>query len=71
MIEEFVENLPDGRKKIELSDSIQGRGAFGRFKDTIYDLRLEQKWYKFREEAYEQVARNWCEENGIEIIKDK
>ncbi|HBI74630.1 MAG TPA: hypothetical protein DDY59_15860 [Lachnospiraceae bacterium] len=71
MMEEFVENLPDGRKKIELSDAIQGRGAFRRFKDTVYDLGLEQKWYKFRDEAYEQVARNWCEENEIEIVKDK
>ena len=71
MMEEFVENLPDGRKKIELSDALQGRGAFRRFKDTVYDLELEQKWYKFRDKAYEQVARNWCEENEIEIIKDK
>jgi hypothetical protein len=71
MMEEFVENLPGCIKKIELSDSLQGRGAFRRFKDTIYDLGLEQKWYKFRKLAYEQVARNWCEENGIEIIKDK
>lgn len=68
MMEEFVESLSDGRKKMALSDSLQGRGAFRRFKETIYDFGLEQKWYKFREEAYEQVAKNWCEENRIEII---
>lgn len=71
MMEEFVENLPEGRKKMELADAIQGRGAFRRFKDTVYDVGWEGKWYKCREESYEQVARKWCEENGIEIIKDK
>lgn len=49
IMEEFVENFPEDRKKIELSDAIQGRGAFRRFKDTVYDLGLEQKWYKFRD----------------------
>ena len=45
MMEEFVDNLPDGRKKGELYDAIQGRGAFRRFKDEVYELGLEQKWY--------------------------
>lgn len=45
MMKEFVENLPDGRKKGELYDAIQGRGAFRRFKDEVYELGLEQKWY--------------------------
>lgn len=71
MMEEFVGNLPNGRKKEELYDSIQGRGAFRRFKDSVCDLGLEQKWYKYRDDAYEKLAIEWCEDNGIEIIKDK
>lgn len=71
IMEEFVGNLPNGRKKEELYDSIQGRGAFRRFKDSVCDLGLEQKWYKYRDDAYEKLAIEWCEDNGIEIIKDK
>jgi hypothetical protein len=71
MIEEFIDNLPEGRKQEELYDSIIGRGAFRRFKDEVYELGLEQKWYKYRDEAHEKLAREWCEENGIEIIKNK
>lgn len=71
MMEEFIDNLPEGRKQDELYDAIQGRGAFRKFKDEVYELGLEQKWYKYRDEAYGNLAREWCEENGIEIIKDK
>lgn len=71
MMEEFIDNLPEGRKQDELYDAIRGRGAFRRFKDEVYELGLEQKWYKYRDKAYEKLAIEWCEENGIEIIKDK
>ena len=71
MMEEFIDSLPEGRKQDELYDVIQGRGAFRRFKDEVYELDLEQKWYKYRDDAYEKLAIEWCEENGIEIIKDK
>ena len=47
MMEEFVENLPDGRKKMELSESLQGRGAFRRFKDVAYDLGLDKNGTSF------------------------
>lgn len=68
--EEFIDNLSEGRKQDELYDTIKGRGTFRRFKDEVYELGLEQKWYKYRDVAYEKLAIEWCEENGIEIIKD-
>ena len=71
MMEEFVDNLPDGDKKDKLYDAIRGRGAFRRFKDEVYKLGLEQKWYKYRDEAYEMVAIEWCNKNQIEIIKER
>lgn len=68
MMEEFINDLPEGRKQDELYDVIQGSGAFRRFKDEVYELGLEQRWYKYRDEAYEKLALEWCKENGIEII---
>lgn len=69
MMEEFIDNLPEGGKQDELYDAIRGRGAFRRFKDEVYELGLEQKWYKYRDDAYEKLALEWCEKNGIKIIK--
>lgn len=71
MMEEFIDNLPEGRKQDKLYDAIQGSGAFRKFKDEVCELGLEQKWYKYRDNAYEKLAIEWCKENGIEIIKDK
>lgn len=69
MMEEFVENLPQGRAQGKLADAISGRGAFRRFKDTVYDLCLEQKCFNFRDSKYVKIAREWCKQYGIDIIE--
>ena len=65
IMEEFVEQLEDVRKQNSLYRALSGRGAFRRFKDMLYEVGLEQKWYKYREQAFLEIAKNWCEEKGI------
>ncbi|MCA0970830.1 hypothetical protein LCM20_09530 [Halobacillus litoralis] len=48
-----------------LLKAIQGRGAFGRLKSKISDLEIEDEWNDFKNEAYKQLAREWCEEHAI------
>jgi len=69
MMEEFIESLPEGRKQNILIDAIRGRGAFRRFKDVVYELDLEQRWFNFRDDEYERISREWCEIHGIQIIE--
>lgn len=69
LMEEFIDTLPEGRKKNILEEAIIGRGAFRRFKDALYDLGIEKQWYQYHDRAYEKIAREWCEKNGIEIEK--
>lgn len=66
MMEDFIDDLPDGGKKYTLAMSINGRGAFRRFKDTVRHYGLEEQWYAFREKCYARVARRWCEDNDVE-----
>lgn len=47
-----------------LVGAIQGRGAFRRFKDKLYDLSLEKQWYQYRDEAYEK-----SQGNGVKDIR--
>ncbi len=47
-----------------LAGAIQGRGAFRRFKDKLYDLSLEKQWYQYRDEAYEK-----SQGNGVKDIR--
>lgn len=65
MMEDFIENLPEGRKKDRLENAIRGRGAFRRFKDTLYDLDLENRWYRYQEQRFTEIARKWCEDHHI------
>ena len=69
MMEEFINIVPEGIAQSKLEYAIQGRGAFRRFKDTVYDLGLEQKRYKYRDEVYEKIAREWCDRNKIDIVE--
>ena len=69
IMEEFIYELPAGRNQDVLARTIQGRGAFRRFKDKLYDLNLEKHWYQYRDEAYEKIARQWCEKYKIDIVE--
>ena len=54
IMEEFIYELPEGKNQDVLERAIQGRGAFRRFKDKLYDLNLEQHWYSYKDSAYER-----------------
>ena len=69
IMEEFIYELPAGKNQDVLARTIQGRGAFRRFKDKLYDLNLEKHWYQYREEAYEKIARQWSERHKIDIVE--
>ncbi len=66
IMEEFCEQIENPRIREHLFNTINGRGAFRRFKDTIIDYNIENKWYQFREQAYQKIAIEWCKENNIE-----
>lgn len=65
IMEDFAETLT-GAAHNRLSSAIRGKGAFRRFKNTVYDLGIDEQWYAFQEDAYKRIAAEWCEENGIE-----
>lgn len=69
LMEEVIYELPAGKNQDVLTGAIQGRGAFRRFKDKLYDLNLEKQWYQYREEAYEKIARQWSERHKIDIVE--
>ena len=65
IMESFVDTLT-GPTYEKLAHAIQGRGAFRRFKDTVYDLGIDQQWYDYQADAYKRIAVRWCEANDIE-----
>ncbi|MDR2572314.1 MAG: UPF0158 family protein [Oscillospiraceae bacterium] len=70
IMEEFVGAVTDPHKNELLSVAIEGRGAFRRFKDTLYRVDLIDLWYTFKNNAFIEIAREWCERNGIEYVEN-
>ena len=69
IMESFIESLPPGAARQELTHAIRGKGAFRRFKNGIYYLRIEQQWYDYHAAAYRKIAIRWCRDEEIEYIE--
>ena len=65
MMQDFASEQEQCRCHPELMSAVHGSGAFRRFKHAIYRLGLEDAWFRYREAAYERVAREWLEDNNI------
>lgn len=70
IMEGFIEDECSGEAKEWLSEAIKGRGAFRQFRNTADRFGLLDKWYKYRYEAYEDLAIEWCNYYGIEYIDE-
>ncbi|RRK09296.1 hypothetical protein D1831_13505 [Lactiplantibacillus garii] len=65
IMQAYTERLPAGKDQRQLAESLRGRGAFHHFRETLIRLDLEQAWYAFQDQAYRQIAIDWCHENGL------
>ena len=61
----FAANVADRRANELLRVALEGKGAFSRFRNTLYRVGLEKEWYAFKHKALVEIAREWCEDNGI------
>jgi hypothetical protein len=59
IINEFAEAQHSKQVRQELLEAIHGAGAFRMFRRTIRRLGIEKSWYRFREEALADIARDW------------
>ncbi len=67
MMERFADSCVEEEARIQLDRALRGSGAFRRFKDTVNQLGLAERWYAFRDRGYEEVAIEWCQAHGIDF----
>ena len=65
IMEGFARSVADGDVSDELEAALRGRGAFGRFKDTLRRRGMTDAWYRFRDVALEAIAVDFLEEHEI------
>jgi hypothetical protein len=55
-------------------DTVEGffyrKGAYSRFKGLLEARGLLQRWYDFENNAEQRALREWCEENGIQLLPE-
>lgn len=67
---QFIYEIDNIELKMLLISKVNGHGAFKRFRIAIDTYSLTEKWYKFRDEKYKEIAIHWCENNHIKYEKD-
>jgi hypothetical protein len=70
IMERFCLSIADEKVSDVLLDKIRGSGAFRRFKDTVYRYGIEKDWFRFKDEAYKEIAVSWLESHGFEYADD-
>ncbi len=69
-MEDFIDTVQDQHFQQRLADVIRGRGAFRRFKDTLFDdLTERERWFQFKHERNRQRMLGWLESEDIELTE--
>ncbi len=71
MMQDFIGTVSDDSIAQTLSISLQGSGAFRRFKDHLYQFEIQDEWFACRDNKYKQVAIGWCRDNDVDYIDDE
>lgn len=68
--ERFIDQLKDEKAQQILYKSIDGRGAFSRFKNNLFELNMEDEWHEFKGREDRKNALNWLFGKGLIAEKE-
>jgi len=66
IMREFAEQWPDESVASDLLKHLGGRGSFRRFREAVFEHRIEDQWRTFRDEKERDFLIGWCRENNVE-----
>jgi len=69
IMERFCYAVENRKIANDLLRSIEGKGAFRRFKDALLRHGIEKNWYAYKDEACKEIAREWCEEHCVSWLE--
>jgi hypothetical protein len=67
IMNEFCQEVKPDNIRATLLGVIHGNHPFRRFKDQIANHNMWDQWNQFRRQAFEEIVRDWCEENSVSL----
>lgn len=68
-MERFIATVEEGPLRTKLLQSIDGKGAFRRFKDVLMSFPVDrERWFTFRSERLRTCMESWLEAQGVEAM---
>lgn len=61
-------HLPDYYERVV--DMFRRRGAYGRFKELLASMNLENSWYAFEGETTRRALAEWCTDNDVTLVNE-
>jgi hypothetical protein len=69
-MERFIATVDEGPLRQRLLQSIDGKGAFRRFKDVLMSFPVDrERWFAFRSERLKMCMEGWLDAQGIAPVE--
>jgi len=66
VMREFAQQWPDESVASDLLKQLGGPGSFRRFREAVFEHRIEDQWRTFQDEQERDLLIAWCRENDVE-----
>jgi hypothetical protein len=70
MMENFCDTIEDQTARSALRAGMTKQDVFESFKSAAQQYGLVEKWEQFRENAYRDLAIEWCASNDIPFVEE-
>jgi Uncharacterised protein family (UPF0158) len=68
-MERFIATVEEGPLRQKLLQSIDGKGAFRRFKDVLVAFPVDrERWFTFRSERLRTCMEAWLDAQGVSVV---
>ncbi|HEY6881575.1 MAG TPA: UPF0158 family protein [Polyangiales bacterium] len=69
-MERFIATVEEGPLRQKLLQSIDGKGAFRRFKDVLVAFPVDrERWFTFRSERLKTCMEAWLDAQGVSVVE--
>lgn len=69
-MERFIATVEESELRQKLLHSIDGKGAFRRFKDVLMSYPIDrERWFTFRSERLRSCMEGWLDAHAIDVVE--